>query len=51
MNRKARVHYAADGTGEGTITTHVVGGEPETCQIHIDAGGNTSVDNCASGTL
>lgn len=51
VDQEGSVRYAADGTGEGTITTHVVGGEPETCQIHIDAGGNTSVDNCSNGTL
>ena len=50
VDQEGSVQYAADGTGEGTITTHVVGGEAETCQIHIDASGSTSVDNCGSGT-
>ncbi len=51
VDQEGQVHYAADGSGEGTITTHVVGGAAETCQIHIDAAGNTSVDNCSSGAL
>lgn len=51
VDQEGSVRYAADGTGEGTVTTHVVDGEAETCQIHIDAAGNTSVDNCGSGTL
>lgn len=51
VDQEGQVHYAADGTGEGTITTHVVGGDPEICQIHIDAAGSTTIDNCHSGTL
>lgn len=50
VDQEGQVHYSADGSGEGTITTHVVGGEAETCQIHIDAAGNTTIDQCGSGT-
>jgi hypothetical protein len=35
-----------DGSGEGTVTTFVVGGGQQTCDVHIASNGSQTVDNC-----
>ncbi len=45
VDQEGSIDFAADGSGEGTVTTHVVGGASQTCQIHI-ADGVATVDNC-----
>ncbi|MBN2362013.1 MAG: hypothetical protein JXR83_21355 [Deltaproteobacteria bacterium] len=46
VDQEGAVHYNSDGSGSGTILTHVVGGDAETCDIEIAADGSSSIDNC-----
>lgn len=46
VDQEGTIEFAVDGSGEGTVTTHVVGGEAQTCQVHISADGVSIVDAC-----
>jgi hypothetical protein len=46
VDQEGSIHYAADGTGSGTITTHVVNGDDEICAVSVSADGTSSVDDC-----
>jgi hypothetical protein len=46
IDQEGTIDFAVDGSGEGTVTTHVVGGEAQTCQVHISADGVSIVDAC-----
>lgn len=45
VDQEGSIDFAADGTGEGTVTSHIVAGQSQTCQIHI-ADGVSTVDHC-----
>jgi hypothetical protein len=47
VDQEGTLNWALDGSAAGTITTHVVGGGEQTCDIHISADGAQTVDNCS----
>lgn len=46
LDQEGSITYAADGAGTGTLTTHVVGGDAETCRVTVAADGTTTIDQC-----
>ena len=46
IDQEGVIELAVDGSGEGTVTTFVLGGSTQTCQVHIVAGVST-IDNCS----
>jgi len=46
VDQEGAAHYNADGSGSGTVITHVVDGGTETCDLSVSADGATSIDNC-----
>lgn len=46
VDQEGAAHYNADGSGSGTVTTHVVDGGTETCDLTVSADGATSIDHC-----
>ncbi len=45
-DQEGHVNYPACGAGTGSLTTRVDGGDPETCDLHVEMDGATTVDNC-----
>jgi hypothetical protein len=45
-DQEGELVYDAQGNGKGTLTTHIVGGGTETCDIEITATGTTTLTNC-----
>jgi hypothetical protein len=46
IDQEGAVHFNSDGSGSGTIITHVVDGGTETCDLTVAADGSSSIDNC-----
>jgi len=46
VDQEGAIEFASDGSGEGSVTTHVAGGASQTCQVHISADGVATIDNC-----
>src|SRR5581483_11085046 len=46
VDQTGQMTWQADGSAEGTVTTHVVGGGEQTCDVHISSSGAQTVDNC-----
>lgn len=46
VDQEGAIDFAVDGSGEGSVTTHVIGGDSQTCQVHISADGVATIDNC-----
>jgi len=47
IDQEGELSYDEAGNGVGTITTYVVGGYAETCDLTISAEGSTVIDNCS----
>ncbi|MFH1810220.1 MAG: hypothetical protein ABIJ09_15850 [Pseudomonadota bacterium] len=44
--QEGELHYDLGGHATGTITTYVVGGSAETCDLEVFTDGSTIIDNC-----
>lgn len=45
VDQEGSIAFGPDGNGEGTVTSHLVGGTSQTCHVVIEAGVST-VDDC-----
>lgn len=48
VEQEGAVQYTSGGHASGTLTTYVVGGSAETCDLEIFEDGSTLIDNCRS---
>ncbi len=46
VDQEGSMHWNVDGSADGTVTNHIVDGGDQTCEVHIDADGSQTVDNC-----
>jgi hypothetical protein len=46
VDQEGHMTFAPDGSGSGTVATHVVGGDDQTCDVAIGANGAQTVENC-----
>lgn len=46
LDQEGSMSFRLDGSAVGTVTSHVVGGGAQTCDISVSADGVQSIDNC-----
>lgn len=46
IDQEGSMTWNADGSAEGSVTNHVVGGGDQTCAIHVSADGVQTIDEC-----
>lgn len=48
VDQEGSIAYGTDGSGSGSVTTHLEDGTQETCQLDVSADGATTVSECSA---